>query len=112
MAWEWVPSAIILCGIPQVYNVEQQADCGQWNKVRKIAFISYTVWLKVTVFEGYTQYNIIYSITWLGVCTYARLANVWKEAKCIATCKEFDSGIVLIAEDTFPGQYRNKAKQI
>lgn len=42
MAWESVPSAISLCEIPQVYNVGQQADYGQWNKVREIAFISNT----------------------------------------------------------------------
>lgn len=41
MALESVPTAISLSEIPQVYNVGQQADYGQWDN-NKIAFISNT----------------------------------------------------------------------
>lgn len=47
--------AIILCGIPQVCNVEQQADCCQWSKIRKIAFYFFYSGFKIVVFERYKQ---------------------------------------------------------
>lgn len=68
MAWEQMPSAITLCGIPQVCNVEQQADCCQWSKIRKIAFYFFYSGFKMIVFERYTQWKFIHFICFYSRC--------------------------------------------